>query len=130
MSWRRGLRHCLPSGFPGSYRLFTILEDRAWYTPLVLPGKVAVAGLVLDEVYNGRTGRCTTLEKSLGEVQGALKGFAYEEYQFGGEHERIAFKVTSDDASIIRTSCRSHYLMGTLYQASYNDDYIVQKIAC
>jgi hypothetical protein len=29
MSRRRGRRRCLPSGFPGSCRLFTILEDPA-----------------------------------------------------------------------------------------------------
>lgn len=71
MSWRRGLRHCLPSGFPGSCRLFTILEDRARYTPLVPPGKVAVAGLVLDAVYNAGPDDAPRMRKA--EVQGTKR---------------------------------------------------------
>lgn len=65
MSWRRGLRHCLPSGFPGSCRLFTILEDRAWYTP------PDTAGLVLDAVYNvpGPDDAPPLERKILGQVQ-------------------------------------------------------------
>lgn len=105
MSWRRGLRHCLPSGFPGSYRLFTILEDWAWYTPLVLPGMVAVAGLVLDAVYNGPHD-APHRRKVLARFR-ALKEFTYEEYWLATSSVGAAewrtrpywgFKVTDDDA--------------------------------
>jgi len=71
------------------------LEDRAWYTPLV-PARygIAIAGLVLEAVYNAGPGDAPRRRKASMRFR-TLKALAYGEYrlatvrQWSGEQGRI-----------------------------------------
>jgi len=113
MSWRRGLRHCLPSGFPGSCRLFTILEAQTGYTPLVPPGMVAIASLVLDAVYNIGLDDAPRRRKASVKFR-ALKGLAYRERQLA---------TSSPTEWRIRTDFRLRMMMPRLFVQAFQFQY-------